>query len=180
MQRAYTPTNVFNPQFIVFPWLSKEVGNVRLFWVLVALFATTYLLIPLLVSATAVQGVVDTAEAQGAAQGAAQVAVAASATRQDDPNYLTSDSGITTAVTAAEKAEGQLSWSMWFWLVALISVNKAFVSGAFTTIAILNNNSIAPEWRGRVGGLTMMVASVFKALGPTIGAVLFAWSLTNG
>jgi hypothetical protein len=79
-----------------------------------------------------------------------------------------------------ERAEGELSWWMWVWLVALISVNKAFVSGSFTTIAILNNNSISSEWRGRVGGLTMMVASVFKALGPSIGAVIFAWSLTNG
>jgi hypothetical protein len=47
---------------------------------------------------------------------------------------------------------------------------------AFTSIAIICNNSAAWQVRGAMNGITMSMGSVAKMLGPSIGSVLFAWS----
>ena len=50
----------------------------------------------------------------------------------------------------------------------------------FTAVFLIINNSCTRSQRGRVNGLGMSTSSGFKAVGPTLGAVAFAWSLTNG
>ena len=59
-------------------------------------------------------------------------------------------------------------------------LNKAFTSTGFTAVFVIINNSCPSSHRGRVNGLAMTIASGFKAAAPMLGAVLFAWSLTNG
>ena len=51
---------------------------------------------------------------------------------------------------------------------------------AFTCTFTILNNSVPREGRGRMQGVAMTVGSLARALGPTMGAELFAWSLTNG
>ena len=51
---------------------------------------------------------------------------------------------------------------------------------AFTCTFTILNNSVAREARGRMQGLAMTVGSLARAVGPAMGAELFAWSLTNG
>ena len=65
-----------------------------------------------------------------------------------------------------------LPWSVWVQLVVVYCVMRCVVSASFTTISIASNNAISQHWRGRVGGLTMMLASAFKAAGPSVGANL--------
>ena len=60
------------------------------------------------------------------------------------------------------------------------ALEKSLSSNCFTAVFLIINASCAPESRGRVNGLGMSVSSGFKAVGPTLGAVCFAWSLTNG
>jgi len=69
-------------------------------------------------------------------------------------------------------------------LGALLLVHQALCqscqSTAFTAIFLIINNSCVASQRGRVNGLAMAISSGFKAAGPMLGAVSFAWSLTNG
>ena len=53
-------------------------------------------------------------------------------------------------------------------------------STLFTVVFLIINNSCMRSQRGRVNGLGMTFSSGFKAVGPTLGAISFAWSLTNG
>lgn len=47
---------------------------------------------------------------------------------------------------------------------------------AFTSIAIICNNSSEREVRGAMNGLTMSMGSIAKMVGPVVGSVMFAWS----
>lgn len=67
-----------------------------------------------------------------------------------------------------------------FGLISLNSLGKCAGSMAYTSIFLVINNSAGDEYRGRVNGLGMSAGSAFKAAGPTLGAVLFAWSITGG
>ena len=51
---------------------------------------------------------------------------------------------------------------------------------AFTSVFILINNSADTRERGAVNGLSMMLASISKALGPVAGAEFFAYSVRHG
>ena len=66
-------------------------------------------------------------------------------------------------------------------LLLLHSSVKEFCSSTcFTAVFLVINNSCTKGQRGRVNGLGMSLSSAFKAVGPTLGSVSFAWSLTNG
>ena len=56
---------------------------------------------------------------------------------------------------------------------------QSFQSSMFTAVFMVINNSCTKAQRGRVNGLGMSFSSGFKAAGPAISAVTFAWSLTN-
>ena len=60
------------------------------------------------------------------------------------------------------------------------AVAQGLASTCFTAVFLLINDSCPAAARGRVNGLGMASSSAFKALGPSLGAVSFAWSLNNG
>merc|ERR1712050_125775 len=49
----------------------------------------------------------------------------------------------------------------------------------FTCIFTILNNSVQADARGRMQGVAMTVGSLARAVGPVVGAEVFAWSLTN-
>ena len=57
---------------------------------------------------------------------------------------------------------------------------RCLSASGFTSIFLIINNSTPARYRGRVNGLSMTIASVFKAAGPMLGSLSFAWSLHNG
>ncbi len=59
-------------------------------------------------------------------------------------------------------------------------VRNALGTAAFTSIFMMVNNSAPSAQRGSVNGLSMVVGSIGKAVGPAVGANLFAWSVTSG
>lgn len=65
-------------------------------------------------------------------------------------------------------------------LLAWTALGKGVASFAFTSSFLIINNSCTSAERGRVNGWGMSLSSAFKAAGPTVGSVCFAWSLTNG
>lgn len=55
-----------------------------------------------------------------------------------------------------------------------------FATGTtFTCTFALLNNCVPSDARGRMQGIAMTVGSIARGVGPTLGAELFAWSLTN-
>ena len=57
---------------------------------------------------------------------------------------------------------------------------RSALGAAFTCTFTILNNSVPSEARGRMQGVAMTVGSLARAIGPAMGAELFAWSLTNG
>ena len=68
--------------------------------------------------------------------------------------------------------------------IALTTVVRGTLSllstTVFTSSFLLINNSCLSKQRGAVNGLAMFVASFTKAMGPIVGAELFAWSINGG
>ena len=81
------------------------------------------------------------------------------------------------AVPALGAAPPAAKWPLLLLAVVLVRFAQA---GAFTSIFIMINNSVAAQQRGGVQGLAMAGAAFMRASGPLIGSVSFAWSLTNG
>lgn len=63
-------------------------------------------------------------------------------------------------------------------IAAFLRVSSA--TTAFTSNFILINNSVPSEKRGAMNGLGMTLGSLGKSIGPAVGSVIFAWTLTNG
>jgi MFS family permease len=51
---------------------------------------------------------------------------------------------------------------------------------AFSSVFLLINDSVDSDERGALNGLAVTLAGVSKALGPMLGSILFAWSISNG
>lgn len=49
----------------------------------------------------------------------------------------------------------------------------------FNTLFILTNNSVPIEVKGTATGISLAFASLFKMLGPVVGAPLFAWTISD-
>ena len=81
------------------------------------------------------------------------------------------------AVPALGAAPPAAKWPLLLLAVVLVRFAQA---GAFTSVFIMINNSVAAQQRGGVQGLAMAGAAFMRASGPLIGSVSFAWSLTNG
>ena len=45
---------------------------------------------------------------------------------------------------------------------------------------VMVNNSALPETRGLVNGIGQSLVAIARSIGPTNGALLFAWSESNG
>ena len=65
----------------------------------------------------------------------------------------------------------------WAALIAHNIVYRCAVSNAYTACFCTINNSCATDARGAVNGFAMSVASLFKAVGPSLGASLYAYGL---
>ena len=65
----------------------------------------------------------------------------------------------------------------WACLIAHNIVYRCAVSNAYTACFCTINNSCATDARGAVNGFAMSVASAFKAVGPSLGASLYAYGL---
>jgi MFS family permease len=74
-----------------------------------------------------------------------------------------------------------MTWQVrWPLLIITLALLRFACAGAFTCVFIVINNSVERSERATAQGLAMMGASVSRGAGPVIGAVSFAWSLTNG
>jgi hypothetical protein len=51
---------------------------------------------------------------------------------------------------------------------------------AFSSVFLIINDSVGPDERGAVNGLSVTLAGLSKAFGPMLGSILFAWSISNG
>jgi hypothetical protein len=51
---------------------------------------------------------------------------------------------------------------------------------AFSSVFLLINDSVDSDERGALNGLSVTLAGISKALGPMLGSILFAWSISNG
>eukprot|EP01006_Ploeotia_vitrea_P016733 TRINITY_DN47579_c0_g1_i1.p1 TRINITY_DN47579_c0_g1~~TRINITY_DN47579_c0_g1_i1.p1 ORF type:complete len:554 (-),score=235.31 TRINITY_DN47579_c0_g1_i1:40-1701(-) len=69
---------------------------------------------------------------------------------------------------------------LWTSLLSIFMLRNAAASTAFTSTFMLINNSVPTSQRGSVNGLAMAIASVFKAIGPSLGGAIYAGSLTGG
>ena len=65
----------------------------------------------------------------------------------------------------------------WAALIFHNIVYRCAVSNAYTACFCTINNSCATDARGAVNGFAMSVASAFKAVGPSLGASLYAYGL---
>ena len=65
----------------------------------------------------------------------------------------------------------------WAALIGHNIVYRCAVSNAYTACFCTINNSCATNARGAVNGFAMSVASAFKAVGPSMGASLYAYGL---
>ena len=65
----------------------------------------------------------------------------------------------------------------WAALIAHNILYRCAVSNAYTACFCTINNSCATDARGAVNGFAMSVASLFKAVGPSLGASLYAYGL---
>ena len=65
-------------------------------------------------------------------------------------------------------------------LLAHAALKEGSTSTAFTAVFLIINSSCSKAQRGKVNGMGMSLSSAFKAAGPALGAMSFAWSLTNG
>jgi len=50
---------------------------------------------------------------------------------------------------------------------------------AFTTVFVLVNNSVDSQSRATVNGIGQSISALFRAIGPTIGGNIFAFTLTK-
>ena len=77
-------------------------------------------------------------------------------------------------VIARMKPGAAITWAA---LIAHNIVYRCAVSNAYTACFCTINNSCATDARGAVNGFAMSVASLFKAVGPSLGASLYAYGL---
>lgn len=67
-----------------------------------------------------------------------------------------------------------------FMVIGLVSVMKIAGNLCSASVSLLMNNVVEGDLRGTLNGLGMTTNSIAKAVGPAIGAVLYAWSLRGG
>jgi MFS family permease len=67
------------------------------------------------------------------------------------------------------------------WIVVIIFVGFTFLGRVvgFTSVNVLVSNSCKRSVRGSVNGLATSGASLARAIGPMLGATVFAWSESN-
>ena len=76
-------------------------------------------------------------------------------------------------------SDGGPTTTAWALLIAHNALLKCANNNNYTALFCCINNSCAATDRGAVNGLSMSIASAFKAAGPTMGASLFACALAR-
>ena len=71
------------------------------------------------------------------------------------------------------------TFGLWTALIFMNTARISFLMFGMTAIFVITNNSATSDIRGRVNGISMAVASLFKMLGPTTGGITFAWSIES-
>jgi len=80
------------------------------------------------------------------------------------------------AASPEKKGVNYLLWTC----LSLIGLLKTWAGGAaFSSAFILVGNSTVSSKTGAVNGLAQMVSALARALGPTVGGSIFAWSNSN-
>ncbi|KAH8951267.1 hypothetical protein BDL97_09G018300 [Sphagnum fallax] len=91
-------------------------------------------------------------------------------------NFLGPIMVFSVPMVVAYPAIATLSGMALWVIVAIVSCLKnVFTTMIFTASMILLNNSVPQDQRGAANGLSVSLASVFKAIGPAGGGALFAW-----
>ncbi|EFJ26462.1 hypothetical protein SELMODRAFT_441865 [Selaginella moellendorffii] len=65
---------------------------------------------------------------------------------------------------------------LWFVILTVSTLKYIFMEATTTGLAILVNVSVRQEERGTANGFSLSLLSLFKAIGPTAGGTVFAWS----
>jgi len=72
------------------------------------------------------------------------------------------------------------SWSLWFFLCVNVTFQAFCNTCMFVSITLLVNNSSPLSAMGAVNGFAQTWGSLLRAIAPTVGSYVLAWSLTNG
>jgi len=62
----------------------------------------------------------------------------------------------------------------YIFLCGLLAICRVFASSYFAAITLVLNRSVTPEYRGKLQGLSMGGASLFKGVGPTFAGLLYS------
>lgn len=79
------------------------------------------------------------------------------------------------AIPLSAECEGGCRWGL---LLGGLVAKTCLAAAGFTSLFILTNNAVTQAHRGVANGMGTVVSAVAKALGPAVGAPLFAWSIT--
>jgi MFS family permease len=97
--------------------------------------------------------------------------------------YSTMMFGIMSTMIPITAISVQQEWSTYAQWAILIFVEVTMVLCrvmSFTCIFMFISNSCMKEDRATVNSMAQSLSSIGRAIGPTVGSVLFAWSNTNG
>lgn len=83
-----------------------------------------------------------------------------------------------SSIGQVQKGDSLPEWFLVLVCVASIA-NAVLNNNTFVCCNLIVNNSCYSDERGAMNGLVMALGSVFKALGPLLGAEIFAWSINS-
>jgi len=66
--------------------------------------------------------------------------------------------------------------SFWVACAVCMCINQHFMLASFATMNVMMNNSVPVEKMAAMNGVAMALAALCRAIGPTLGANLFAWT----
>ncbi|XP_065840287.1 uncharacterized protein [Oscarella lobularis] len=69
---------------------------------------------------------------------------------------------------------------LWTVLFITLFMMRLSINVAYVMIAIFINNSVPKRQVGAINGLALSLAAVTRAVAPSVGASLFAWSISEG
>lgn len=172
-------------QAFIFPWLSNKMGYKLLMQVACVVLLVTVNITPLL-SAMGPDAVVSFQNVS-VLELSCQNATGADAFGTMTPRPFTTGGSFQVEcvnVTRYELQEvstpGSLALNAWVVLVLNFALNQMWQVMALTAVMALINNSCFPSVRGTVNGIAQTMASAARAIGPTLGGFLYAWSQSNG
>ena len=163
-------------QLLLFPILSRRVPLTRLCRLATAASGVLYALLPFV---TLFDDPSRRADAATAAADAAAAAAAAAADADADADAAATSTPLPLPHAPASELPAP-PLRVFAVLLLQQTALRWSLGTSFTCTFTILNNSVPPSRRGRMQGVAMTVGSAARAVGPTLGAELLAWSLTNG